>query len=330
MNGIFPEYTYQVVAEDPNPGDTLTYALTKAPAGADIDPDTHLVNWAPTTGGAYDFQVVVTDPQGATAKQSYRLRVNFGETANAAPSITNAPRTSTPIDRKFLFQAQATDADGDDLIFRLVDGPAGMKVDSRGQVTWVPRIDDINNPGSPHEFTIQVVDRLDGDPDQQGDTATFTLDVTRKYVNSAPEITSSPRKSAVAKHEYVYDAAGDDPDNDPFFWKLDAAPQGMTVDPVTSVVRWTPTLQQVGVQDVRLTAYDTFGAAATQSFTVTTRGVNLPPLIRSTPETLSPLGQDYVYDLNAFDPDEGVLSYLIAAGQVAGHEHLHGRRLHLG
>lgn len=75
-------YTYQVVATDPNAGDTLTYSLSTFPVGMTINPTTGLISW---TAANYNFAggntnryrviVTVTDQTGLSATQDYYLWV---------------------------------------------------------------------------------------------------------------------------------------------------------------------------------------------------------------------------------------------------------------
>lgn len=95
-------YAYDVDATDPDAGDTLTYALTTAPAGMTILPVTGLVNWTPTPGqlGTHAVTVRVSDVAGLFATQSYTVTVSDVPTAlqvaaTLSPAIANAGETVT-------------------------------------------------------------------------------------------------------------------------------------------------------------------------------------------------------------------------------------------
>ena len=75
-------FTYRVVAEDPD-GDPLEFSLDGAPEGVIIDPSTGAIRWEAGEDqrkGTYDFEVVVSDPEGARAIQSINL--TFPDTAS--------------------------------------------------------------------------------------------------------------------------------------------------------------------------------------------------------------------------------------------------------
>ncbi len=71
---LAPTFVYDADATDPD-GDTLTFSLVDAPAGAEIDAATGLVSWLPETPGMYRFVVRVEDGQGGSDEQSFQVNV---------------------------------------------------------------------------------------------------------------------------------------------------------------------------------------------------------------------------------------------------------------
>ena len=68
-------FTYTVVAEDPD-GDPLKFSLNGAPEGMTVNPSTGAIRWEAGEDqrkGTYDFEVVVSDPEGARAVQPINL-----------------------------------------------------------------------------------------------------------------------------------------------------------------------------------------------------------------------------------------------------------------
>ncbi|MCB1852888.1 MAG: PKD domain-containing protein, partial [Gammaproteobacteria bacterium] len=72
-------YRYQVQVEDPELvfGDKMSYALTTAPTGMTIDPDTGVIDWTPPAGAArrHDVTLQVTDSGGLSDSQSYTIAI---------------------------------------------------------------------------------------------------------------------------------------------------------------------------------------------------------------------------------------------------------------
>lgn len=74
------EYVYQVEATDSDLGDTLTFSLELAPAGASISSGTGVITWTPgaAQSGSQDIVVRVTDSGGAFGEQSFSVLVMSG------------------------------------------------------------------------------------------------------------------------------------------------------------------------------------------------------------------------------------------------------------
>lgn len=70
-------YSYDVNASDPDPSDAdvLTYSLTMAPGGADIDPVSGVVTWLPAAPGNFCFTVQVCDDEPLCDTQSWCVEV---------------------------------------------------------------------------------------------------------------------------------------------------------------------------------------------------------------------------------------------------------------
>lgn len=68
-------YSYDGEATDSD-GDALSYSLSVAPAGMTINPSSGLVTWAPASEGDFPVHVRVTDSRGASASQSFTVKVS--------------------------------------------------------------------------------------------------------------------------------------------------------------------------------------------------------------------------------------------------------------
>ena len=101
---------------------------------------------------------------------------------NNAPTITSSPITNSLINLLYTYNVEATDADGDTLIYALLLTPPGMTIDSStGVISWTPStVGDYN-------VTIKV---SDGD---LFDTQAFTITVSMTEI-----ITLSPPTSVSA------------------------------------------------------------------------------------------------------------------------------------
>ena len=83
--------TVPVVASDPDAGDTLTYSLDAAPAGAAIDPVTGVFTWTPVEGPATAVITVrVTDSASPPLSATRSFNVTVNNVAPALNSLTNS------------------------------------------------------------------------------------------------------------------------------------------------------------------------------------------------------------------------------------------------
>ena len=81
----------------------------------------------------------------------------------------------------------------------------------------------------------------------------------------APTITSSPDTTAVVDQLYDYDV---DATGDPTpTYSLDTHPTGMTINPTSGLIEWTPTIGQVGLHPIKVNASNSKGWD-TQSFSI--------------------------------------------------------------
>src|SRR5262249_60384398 len=119
----------------------------------------------------------------------------------------------------------------------------------------------------------------------------------------------APAPAALVGQAYNYDADATDPEGDAVTFALTAAPAGITIDPATGVISWTPAAAQVGGQPVTLTATDTAGNVATQSYTLLVQAANRSPVINSAAERSTTAGLVYRYDVKASDPDGNALTF---------------------
>ncbi|HQN69059.1 MAG TPA: Ig-like domain-containing protein, partial [Anaerolineaceae bacterium] len=94
---------------------------------------------------------------------------------NDAPVLDEIPDFTIPELELFTFTATATDVDDTELIFSLIDPPAGAEIEPEtGVFTWTPAHEQIGE----HEITLCVSDG------ELEDCQTFTITVIR--VNAAP------------------------------------------------------------------------------------------------------------------------------------------------
>jgi hypothetical protein len=125
-----------------------------------------------------------------------------------------------------------------------------------------------------------------------------------------PEVTSIPVVSVLPETSYSYDVEAVDPNGTPLTWSLPTGPLGMTIDPLSGLLSWTPTPAIHASHQVRVRVSDTDGDYAEQAFSLSVTDVsNHAPFFVSLPVTTAGVGMDYEYLAIAFDFDNDPLSY---------------------
>ncbi len=89
-------------------------------------------------------------------------------------------------------------------------------------------------------------------------------------LNSAPRITSKPAAEAMEGSSYEYTVTAEDPDEDEVKFSLSSAPEGMTIDSDSGLIRWQISdQQQGGTYNFEVIAIDPEGAQSVQPITLT-------------------------------------------------------------
>ncbi|MFP4015681.1 MAG: putative Ig domain-containing protein, partial [Halanaerobiales bacterium] len=295
------EYSYDVEAEDSD-GDTLTYSLLESPENMTIESSTGLITWLPERGraGEYNVKVQVVDGNGGKATQEFSIIV---ESINNPPVINGCEKISQE-GHIYKYAIQAEDPEGDELTYNLIDPPAELTIDSeKGIMTW----DTENVDFEEYTAGVKVTDSY-------GAYSSGELILERaKY--EPPQITSTPVTSITIgeglSEDYNYDVEAEDPAGDTLTYSLVSSPEGMTIDADTGLINWTPTEEQIGEHQIDIKVSNTRDAYAQQSYSLIVERLNNSPEITSTPVKNVTAGNEYVYELEAVDPDGDTLTYIL-------------------
>lgn len=299
-------YSYAVRATDPD-GDPLSFVLRTGPEEMILDKSTGFLRWRPQIRdeGEHLVQLRVEDGQGGVATQEFVIQVRVAP-PNHAPVITSHPTIETRVAVAYQYLVTAHDSDGELPRFELLDGPAGMSIDSEtGKIEWTPIASQIGV----HTVTVMAADAAGA-----GCLQTYGLLV--REANRAPEILSSPTLEVTAGLPYRYDVWAQDPDGDLLHYRLTTAPAGMQVDAVGRIT-WRPDLTSVGLHDVGLMVADELGASHTQSFAVSVGAdVTAPSLILQVSQNPAALGTTVDLIVKATDNVGVKATKLTVAGTV--------------
>jgi hypothetical protein len=258
-------------------GDPITFAwsLTSLPPGSNaaITPaDGVSPSFVPDLAGTYIAQLIVSDGQLASLPATVVITVSA---ANRKPvAVAEAIPTQTTVGSPVVLKGSASsDPDGDPLTWSwsIALRPGGSNASivspTAAQTSFVPDV-----PGS---YTIQLVVR-----DGKIDSVPALVVVEAQAVNHPPVITSTAVTTATAGQPYSYAAQAIDPDlGDVLTWSLLTAPSGMSIDPASGLISWTPAVGQVDNPTVSVRVTDQGGLPATQDFEIAVGAPNHPPVI---------------------------------------------------
>jgi hypothetical protein len=268
-------------ATDPaTPPGGLAYSLVAPPAGAAIDTN-GIITWTPSEAqgpGIYTITTVVSDNSYPPITASNTFTVTVTE-VNSPPSLT-VPANQTINELSTLnVSASATDSDipANTLTFSLLAPPLGMSIDpATGAITWTPGEDQ-----GPSINLITVVVTDNGAPPL---SATNSFTVTVNEVNSAPSLTVPANQTINELTTLNVSASATDPDipANTLTFSLLVSPPGMSINPVSGAISWTPTEAQgpsTNVITVVVMDNGTPPLGATNSFVVTVNEVNSAPVL---------------------------------------------------
>ncbi|WP_409828214.1 DUF4114 domain-containing protein, partial [Microcystis sp.] len=255
------DYSYDANAVDAD-NDTLFYSLSLAPDGLTIDNNTGVLSWQSPTIGNYNISISVEDGKGGRDTQTYNLGVVtnvIDSQPNRPPVFVSNPVVSGNLNTEYRYDADATDADNDNLTYSVINAPNGLVINQNtGVVTFTPTVSGAT------EITLQVDDGKGGIA-----TQVYTLLVLEEETdNYAPVIISEPILKASTSQNYVYDVNAIDPDEDNLTYSLVDAPQGMSIDNLTGEIVWNTAGKTVGNYDISVKVTDNRGGVDTQEFVI--------------------------------------------------------------
>lgn len=288
--------TFGIYSSDENliPLENIVFDQTSGPAG-----EQRTVTITPAENANGDLSVYLTMYDGSTAPVQNEFSISV-IAVNDAPDISDIDPVSILEDQTEEINFQASDVEGDGIIFSIFGGTNVQAVLDSTSITFTP---DADFSGA-ENFTLIASDG--------SDESTVIISVTVDAVNDAPQITSTPTTSGIEDEEYLYNVEISDPDSDTFTYSLDSQPSGMVISE-EGVITWTPGEGDVSTDIITLTVTDDaveplFG---TQTFTVTVTPVNDPPEITSIPPTEAEMNVEYSYQVIADDPENADMFFTI-------------------
>ncbi len=199
---------------------------------------------------------------------------NGSASANATPVITSTPAPAGTQGTAYSYDVNATDANGDTLTYSLVPSPVapnlvepvpfGMTIDSAsGVISWTPAAQTGDNL-----VTVQVSDG------SLSSTQSFIVTVVAETVTQLAPVFITPVTLPPAFENTAYSTTviAADGNNDAITYRVTTAPTGLTIDPTSGVIAWTPDATQIGNNPVTVVATDG-GLSVSQDFIISVNPV---------------------------------------------------------
>jgi Putative Ig domain len=236
---------------------------------------------------------------------------------NTAPAVAGAPAPEATADTTYLFQAIATDADGDMLTFSATGLPAWASIDrGTGLTSGTPRESDV---GESADITISV-----SDGEATASLGTFRIKVKSKNIpppapapsptNQAPSISGVPATTVQATTAYTFTPTARDPEGQTLTYSIANKPGWASFSTSTGTLTGTPTRQQVrSYGNIVISVSDGAASASLPSFAINVVAPpNSAPTITGAPPTTVQATTAYTFTPTGSDSDGQTLAYSIA------------------
>ncbi|MGL6073356.1 MAG: FG-GAP-like repeat-containing protein [Fimbriiglobus sp.] len=302
-NGVADElYSYDLIASG-----ATNFLLLEGPRGLSIDPIRGRVRWLPSLDqlGPMAVHVRVMNEVGTSVDQRWTITIRGSA---LAPAFASTPPTTAAIGQTYLYPARANNPSAQPIRFELLSGPVGLSMNpATGDVTWTPATGQTG-------LQAVVLRVLDGTGNFS--TQAFEISVTVGAINRPPVASTLPPADATVGEALSYTFIATDPEGSSLTYSIARGPAGLTIDPLTGILTWTPAVADLGTVGVTLVARDAGGAAAVQSFAIDVRTPNRAPTITNNPPATVPQGGLFRYDILATDPDREPLFFDLLTGPV--------------
>jgi len=234
------------------------------------------------------------------------------EKENVPPALSGTPATSVVAGTEYAFQAEASDPDGDALLFGVDGLPPWAEFDSvSGRISGVPNAEHV---GTYRGIVVWVTD---GEAETLLPAFDIEVTPTAAIANAAPTISGSPAPAVLAGETYKFVPQAADADGDPLSFTIRNRPVWATFDRNTGTLEGTPPAASAGTfRDIVIGVSDGKATTTLPPFMITVRlpSVNTPPTISGTPPATVAAGTQYSFTPTADDIDGDALTFTLEKG----------------
>ena len=292
--------SFNLSGSDPDAGQTLTYSMTNAPAGATLNPSTGAFSYTPSFTVASQAQPSVTASVTFTVTDNGSPARSTSQTASI--TVTNVNRTPTANsqgvslneDSPTSITLRASDLDDDALTWTIVNKPLhGTLTGTAPNLTYTPTADYFGTDA----FTFRVNDGL-----ANSNEPIVTLNIAA--INDPPVLTVPPLPNSGVLPEgqsIGFTVSATDVDSSQLTLSVTGAPSGAQFDLSAGTFTWTPTFLQAGDYLITFKVMDNGSPAQSDMKTVTIRVLDAQRDFAVDPENFAAFGANGDAPRNAGD-----------------------------
>jgi hypothetical protein len=253
-------YRFVPQASDPD-GDNLTFSIANKPAWASFSTATGALSGTPgynSAGTTSDIRISVSDGSATASLAAFSITVGD---SNRAPSISGAPGTNVEEGSPYSFTPSASDPDGDNLTFSIVNRPTWANFNTTtGTLSGTPGY---SAAGTTSGIRISV-----SDGSATASLAAFSITVGD--TNRAPSISGSPVTSIEEGTPYSFTPSASDPDGDALTFSISNKPSWAVFDTNSGSLSGTPDSNSAGTySNIVISVTDGSEVARLGAFTIT-------------------------------------------------------------
>lgn len=254
-------YYFAPVASDVD-GDSLAFSISNKPVWASFNSANGALSGTPganhvgTTSG---IRISVNDGAGSVSLAAFSITVSA--LPNSAPSISGSPASSVQVATQYRFVPTASDADGDELSFRISNKPVWASFNTvTGELS--------GTPGTNH---IGVASGIRISVDDGNDTVSlpqFSITVN-SIPNAVPVISGTPSSTVEEGSSYSFAPTASDADGQSLSFSISNKPSWLSFNTSTGALTGTPSSSDVGTaSNIRITVSDGITSASLPAFSI--------------------------------------------------------------
>lgn len=302
---------FEVIAEDPDAGQTLSYETGVLPRGASFDPETRIFSWTPgyADAGVYPVLLIVKDdwePDRAGDEETVQIVVGD---VNGPPILAPPGTHQRDEGQTVAFTVTASDPnEEDELTLSAGDLPRGAAFNSTpgnpaaGTFTWETGFEDAGS----YIVTFRVTD--DGTP-PRSDAKEAAITVGN--VNRPPVLDTIGDRAVAEGNLLEFVITARDPDDDNLTFSAADLPAGAEFDPERQTFSWRPGAAQLGTYTVLFSVTDDGEPSLgdSEEITITVGTGNRPPVLDPIGNREVDEGQLLTFLVTGSDPDNDPLVF---------------------